>query len=285
MLFTTVRGGSFPSRGFSSMPVRYCIALLVTVLAALFLAPGLCRAQSARPAESAVTVALNANDNPTPHAAGNDAGTGKQKNGFWAWLWNSMTDEAHITVGYGILETDLKINRKSDGASATMVQRDTSAIFLSYSTASSFFKDSNFGYTFMVNYVNFDMGEQEISRNEFVNLGTHISGQMIYAVPTLFYQWGEHRYKGKFVRLGVGAGLGAATYSGTVQLSGSQIPGEIIYTANKSYAPRLALSDFLEARWHHFGLVVTYAAPRIYGDTYDMKISNFSVNVGYTYYF
>jgi len=166
-----------------------------------------------------------------------------------------------------------------------MVQRDTSAIFLSYSTASSFFKDSNFGYTFMVNYVNFDMGEQEISRNEFVNLGTHISGQMIYAVPTLFYQWGEHRYKGKFVRLGVGAGLGAATYSGTVQLSGSQIPGEIIYTANKSYAPRLALSDFLEARWHHFGLVVTYAAPRIYGDTYDMKVSNFSVNVGYTYYF
>ncbi|HUJ17603.1 MAG TPA: hypothetical protein VL197_06390 [Nitrospirota bacterium] len=267
------------------MPVRCCIALIVTVLPVLFLAPGLSRAQSDLLEESAVTVSLNANDNPTPHAAGNDAETGKQENGFWAWLWNSVTDEAHITVGYGILETDLKINRKSDGASATMAQRDTSAIFLSYSTASSFFKDSNFGYSFMVNYVNFDMGEQEISRNEFVNLGTHISGQMIYAVPTLFYQWGEHRYKGKFVRLGVGAGLGAATYSGTVQLSGSQIPGEIVYTANKSYAPRLALSDFLEARWHHFGIVVTYAAPRIYGDTYDIKVSNFSVNIGYTYYF
>jgi hypothetical protein len=268
------------------MPVRYRIALLVMVLSALFFCPHISRAQAARPAENAAAVLFDTPHSTSPPDTGADAGKDQQKNGFWDGLWNSMTDEAHLTAGYGILELDLTIKRKSDGASATMVQRDTSAIFLSYSTRSSFFKDSNFGYTFMVNYVDFDMGKQEIYRNEYVDLGTHITGQMIYAVPTLYYQWGEHRYKGKFVRLGVGAGVGAATYSGTVQLTGSPVPGgEQISTANRSYAPRFTLSNFLEARWHHFGISMSYAAPRVYGDGYDVKVSDFSVNIGYTYYF
>jgi hypothetical protein len=267
------------------MPERYHIALVVTVLSALFLFPNLSRAQSAWTAENAATVPVDTPRSTSPLVAGDEAGKEPQKTGFWIWVWRSLTEEAHVTLSYGILESSLTIKRKSDGATATMIQRDTSAIFLSYSTASTFFKDSNFGYTFMVNYVDFDMGQQEIHHNEYADLGTHITGQMIYAVPTLFYQWGEHRYKGNFVRLGVGAGVGAATYSGTIQLTGSQVPGEKIYTANKSYEPRLALSDFLEARWHHFGISISYAAPRIYGDGYEAKVSNFSANIGYTYYF
>ncbi len=263
-----------------SLPCR--IVLLVTVLFSLFLCPCLSRAQSAWIAENAVAVQPDRSDSTSPPAVGGDARTNGQKSGFWTWLWDSLTDEANLTVGYGILEATLDITRKSDGASATMVQRDTSAIFVSYSTKSSFFKDSNFGYTFMVNYVSFDMGKQEVSRNEFADFGTHVSGQMFYAVPTLYYQWGEHHYKGTFVRLGVGVGVGAATYSGTVQLNST---GEKIYTANNSYAPRLTLSDFLEARWNHFGISISYAAPRIFGDTYDIKVANFSANIGYTIYF
>lgn len=262
------------------MPERYHIVLVITVLSALFLFPNLSGAQSARPPENGTTVPIETPRSTVP------IDTEPQKTGFWAGLWSSLTDEAHVTVGYGLLELSLTVKRDSDGASATMVQRDTGAIFLSYSTASSFFRDSNFGYTFMVNYVDFDMGKQEIYHNEYADLGTHITGRMIYAVPTLFYQWGEHRYKGNFVRLGVGVGVGAATYSGTIQLTGPQVPdGEKIYTSKKSYDPRLAVSDFLEARWHHFGISISYAAPRIYGDGYEAKVSNFSANIGYTYYF
>jgi hypothetical protein len=267
------------------MPLPYRIALLVAVLSSLFLCPSPSPAQLVGIAENAVTVLPEKPDSSLPSAVDDETRKDGQKSGFWSWLWDSLTDEANLTVGYGILEASLDIERKSDGASATMVQRDTSAIFLNYSTRSSFFKDSNFGYTFMVNYVNFDMGRQEVNRIGYVDYGTNITGQMFYAVPTLYYQWGEHHYKGTFVRLGVGAGVGAATFSGTVQLSGSQVPGEKIYTANKSYSPRLALSDFLEARWHHLGVSISYAAPRIYGDTYDIKVSNFSANLGYTFYF
>jgi hypothetical protein len=265
---------------------RYCIALLVTALYALVLSPILSHAQSAWSAENGATITSDTPYGTSLVSTGDETPGGPQNKGFWNKLWNYMTDEANLTLGYGILEADLTVKRKSDGANATMSQRDTSTIFLVYSTRPSFFKDSNFGYTFMINYVAFDMGEQEISRNEFANLGTHVTGSMIYAVPTLYYQWGEHRYTGRFVRLGVGAGVGAATYSGTVQLTGSQVPGgEIVHTSNSSYEPRLALSNFLEARWNHFGISMSYVAPRIYGDNYDIKVSNFSVNVGYTYYF
>ncbi len=266
------------------MPVPCRIVLLVAVLSALYLSPGISRAQSVRLAENTISVPFDQPGSASSPAESDGVQKNKLNNGFWTGLWNSMTDEAHLTVGYGILEAKLNIRRKSDGATSTMVQRDTSAIFLSYGTSSSFFKDSNFGYTFKVNYINFDMGKQEVQGNN-VDLGTHVTGQMIYAVPTLYYQWGEHHYEGTYVRIGVGAGVGAATYSGTVQLTSSQVPGEKIYTANASYAPRLTLSDFLEAQWHHFGISISYAAPRIYGDDYDIKVSDYSAYVSYTYYF
>jgi len=284
-LLTTCAADALPCEVAHSMPVPYRIAFFVTILSVLFLSPSLSRAQSGQTAENAVSIPFEPPNSTSSLASGEDAQKNQQKTGFWTGLWNNMTDEAHLTVGYGTLEAKLTIRRKSDGATATMAQRDTSAIFLGYSTRSSFFKDSNFGYTFMVNYVNFDMGKQEVHRNEYVDFGTEITGQMIYAVPTLYYQWGEHHYKGTFVRLGVGAGVGAATYSGTVQLTGTQGPGEKIYTTNKSYAPKLTLSDFLEARWHHFGISISYAAPRIYGDDYDITVSDYSVNVSYAYYF
>ena len=259
------------------MPVRHRIVLLVSLLSVLFLSPGSSRAESPQPTENAAsTSTLKADE-----AAGEDP----QKNGFLAKVWDSMTDEAHLTVGYGTLEVKLDIHRKSDGATATMVQRNTAAVFVNYGSRPSFFKDSNFGYTFLVNYVGFDMGQQEIYKDTYVDLGTDVGGQMFYAVPALFYQWGEHRYKGKFVRLGIGAGIGAATFSGTIQLTNSQNPDEQIYAVNKSYTPRLALSNFLEARWNHFGVSISYASPRIYGDEYDIKVSNFTAYIGYSFYF
>ena len=200
-------------------------------------------------------------------------------------LWHSLTDEANITASVGLLQASMTVKRKGDGATATMVQRDENAFFLSYGSKPSFFRDSNFGYTVMVNYIHFTMNEQETGSHTYANLNTEVNGQMLYAVPTLYYQWGEHHYNGTFIRLGAGIGLGAATYSGTVRFTNTANPGETVRTANWSYAPHLATSSFLEARWKHFGIAVSYASPRIYGDTYDIRISDYSVRLGYTYYF
>ena len=225
-------------------------------------------------------ILLGANNDDAQEVVSKDTEK-KESVGFVASIVKSLTEEAHVTIAYGIVQWKMDIRRSSDGATATMIQRDNSAIFLSYGSKPSFFKDSNFGYTFSVNYVHFDMRNQDTSSDHFTNIGTEMEGYLLYAVPTLYYQWGEHRFKGTFVRLGIGMGVGAASYSGTAQLS----TGEVIYTQNRSIKPRLALSNFLEARWHHIGISFSYASPRIYGDGYDIRASGVTANVGYTYYF
>ena len=248
------------------MPIRF-LALLV-----LFGVPGITHAGSLQREEVLAPPALG----QTESAAKDDT-----SDGFVGKVWKGLTDEAHLRVGYGVVQWAMDITRASDGATARLVQRDNNAIFIGYGSKPSFFKDSNLGYTFMANYVDFSMTKQSIPGDRFADLGTQVSGYMVYAVPTLYYQWGEHRNTGRFVRLGVGVGVGAARYSGTVRLS----TGEVIHTEKRSYEPRLAVSNFLEARWNRFGLTVSYASPRVYGDDYDIRVADFSANLGYLFYF
>ncbi len=183
--------------------------------------------------------------NATPQVAKEEG-----KSGLFSTIWKGLTDEAHIRVGYGVVQWKMDLKRSSDGATATMVQRDDSALFLSYGSKPTFIKDTQFGYTFKISYVNFDMKKQDVSGSDFEDVGTEVHGYILYAIPTIYYQWGEHRYKGTFIRLGFGVGVGGARYSGTAQLS----TGEVIYTANRSFEPRLAWTNFLEANWKHIGI-------------------------------
>ena len=66
------------------------------------------------------------------------------------------------------------------------------------------------------------MDKQETAKNIYEDLGTRVRGKTAYVVPTLFYQWGEHREKGKFVRLGVGLGMGVAKFNGDIILTDPQ---------------------------------------------------------------
>ena len=93
---------------------------------------------------------------------------------FTGWVWRGLTDEAHLRVGYGVVQWALDVTRASDGATARLVQRDNSAVFISYGSKPSFFKDTNFGYTFMVNYVDFSMTKQSIPGDKFADLGTDL---------------------------------------------------------------------------------------------------------------
>ena len=243
-------------------------------MAGLFLFVVACAAAVAGEAEpqapgTAVVVSTETTTSSAPRA------------GFVGWVWKELTDEASLTVGYGTMKWALDIKRTSDGASGRLVQRDDSSLYVSYSTKPFFFEDSNFGYTVMFNYHDFDMTKQEIANDQFADFGTEVHGYVVYAVPTLYYQWGEHLRKGRFVRIGFGAGVGAARFSGTVRLS----TGEIVHTSQRDIEPRLALSNFLMARWNHIGIQFSFASPRVYGDGYDAKVRDASIYATYTFNF
>jgi len=216
-----------------------------------------------------------------PVVSAETATAGAPRKGLVEWAWKELTDEASLTVGYGVVKWVLDVKRTSDGASGTLVQRDNSALYVSYSTKPYFFESSNFGYTVMVNYSDFDLTKQETENDKFADYGTEVHGYIVYAVPTLYYQWGEHFRKGRFVRIGVGAGVGAARFSGTVRLS----TGEIVHTSQGNIEPRLAVTNFLIAQWNHFGVQFSFASPRVYGDGYDAKVKDASLYATYTYYF
>jgi hypothetical protein len=202
---------------------------------------------------------------------------------FWAWLWDYLYNGASITVGVGTRQAELTVTRLNDGASGRIVQRDEEAYFLSYSTRPSFLGDSQFGYTFMLNYTTFNLDKQEVAKNTFEDIGTRVRGKVAYVVPTLFYQWGEHQKKGKFVRLGVGAGLGIAKFEGDIILNDAA--NTRVSVANGSYGLKFALSAFLEARYRHWGVRLSAAGPTYQDETYRYALSDIAVNLGYSWYF
>lgn len=201
--------------------------------------------------------------------------------GFWDKTWDYLVNGASVTVGTGLRQAEMTVTRKIDGATGKIAQRNEQAYFLSYSTRPSFIEKSNFGYTFMLNYSHFNMDKQLVAKDVYQDIGTRMRGNFAYVVPTLYYQWGEHRYKGKFVRLGIGLGLGVTTYSGNITLSDNST----VAVSNKKYALTIAESAFLEARYRHWGIIISLAGPSVENDTYKIQVADFSVNLGYSFYF
>jgi hypothetical protein len=250
--------------------VKFLAGVVILVLF-LFTTPGVSYAEMDTEDAGKTGVILPAVDTP---AKPEDAG-------FWDKTWDYLVNGASITVGTGLRQAEMTVTRKSDKASGKIAQRNDQAYFLTYSTRPSFIGKSNFGYTFMLNYSHFNMDKQEVAKDVYQDIGTRVRGNFAYVVPTLYYQWGEHRYKGKFVRLGVGLGLGVTTYSGNIILS----DGSTVEVSNKAYALTVAESIFLEARYRHWGVILSLAGPSVENDTYKIQVSDVSVNMGYSFYF
>ena len=250
--------------------IKFFAGVVILVLF-LFTMAGVSHAETEKEDTSKAAEILPAVDTP---AEPGDAG-------FWDKTWDYLVNGASITVGTGLRQAEMTVTRKSDGAVGKIAQRDEQAYFLIYSTRPSFLRESSFGYTFMLNYSHFNMDKQQVAKDVYQDIGTRVRGNFAYVVPTLFHQWGEHRYKGKFVRLGIGLGLGVTTYSGNIRLSDNST----VAVSNKSYALTIAESAFLEARYRHWGVKLSVAGPTVDNDTHKIQVSDVSVNLGYSFYF
>jgi len=208
--------------------------------------------------------------------------------GLLGWAYESFVDGASIIFGYGVRRSNFTFTRKSDNASGTIVDRDYPAYFLIYSTKPSFFEKSRFGYTFMIKLSSFDMNQQIASGVVIggtpTDVHTDLQGIIGYAVPSLYYQWGEHRTTGTFFLVGVGLGIATTTYSGTIELQ-SQATTEIVSVRDDSFSLHLAWTAFLEARWRHWGGYLSIMRAQLPGDTYDTLFEDVSLYLGYRLFF
>ena len=204
------------------------------------------------------------------------------------WALATFVDGASVTLGYGIRRSSFTVTRKSDKASGTIVDRDYPAVFVVYATKPTFFADSNAGYTFMLRLSSFNM-DQQIAAGVPVggvptDVHSNVHGIIGYALPALYYEWGEHRKTGTFFLIGAGAGVTTTTYSGTMSLQTST-GSESVNVRDQSFSLNLAWGTFLEARWYHAGIYLSYMRSHMPGDTYDTTFEDSSLYLGYQLYF
>jgi hypothetical protein len=208
--------------------------------------------------------------------------------GLLGWAYDSFVDGASIILGYGVRRSNFTFTRKSDNASGTIVDRDYPAYFLIYSTKPSFFENSRFGYTFMIKLSSFDMNQQiatgTVIGGSPVDVHTDLQGIIGYAVPSLYYQWGEHRSTGTFFLIGAGLGLATTTYSGTIELR-SPTTTEVANVRDQSFSLHPAWTTFLEARWLHWGGYLSIMRAQLPGESYDTQFEDVSFYLGYRLFF
>ena len=251
------------------------------VLVLLTVIPGHVRAEQAGQTDPLYSQ-INSGSSATSGAVAPEQRTGPTT--FWEWLWDYLYNGASLTVGIGTRQADLRVTDKSTNASGKISQRDEEAYFISYSTRPSFIRDTRFGYTLMFNYTTFNMDQQEVAKNEYQDVGTRVRGRVAYVVPTVFYQLGEHGRRGAYVRLGIGVGLGAAKYEGSIILDypANTTPVAI---SNGDYGLKVAASLMLEARYRNWGLTVTAAGPSYEDERYRYDLTDLSSYVNFTWYF
>ena len=202
---------------------------------------------------------------------------------YSAMIWDYLTKGASLTIGIGGREADLTVKRLSDNANGKLVQRNERSYFLSYSTRTTFFDDSRFGYDFMLNLSTFHMNQQETRKNVYQDLGTGGSGKFAYVVPTIFYLWGDQR-QGTYFKSGIGLGAGLATFDGDIILTSSPTQDRVHFS-HKSTRLSLASSLVLEGRWNNWGILLTGAGPDFQQDGYEFQLSDIALNLGYRYAF
>ncbi|MDH5178946.1 MAG: hypothetical protein OEZ39_07690 [Gammaproteobacteria bacterium] len=197
-------------------------------------------------------------------------------------LWNYLTDDASITVGLGGRGSSVTVTRIGTNDTGKLVDNED-AWFLSYNTRAGYFKDSNFGYSWMFNLSSFEARHQELESKEIVNLNTRVQGYFAYLVPAVFYNFGAKQSHDWF-RIGIGLGLGLAEFDGDIILTSSATPNDRVAVSNGPSNLFGALGFFIEWQRAPFTIRLAAAGPGLKYNGYEINVADTSLMLGYTHY-
>jgi len=142
---------------------------------------------------------------------------------------------AQIQVGLQIGQKAVWIEEiNGDGTEVARVEGDfTFAPTLTLSSEGKYFSDSSqWGYFYTVDSSIFNIHTQTLSdEGDPVDLGTHLNGYAIYAVPVLFYHFNRFNNSHWQHKVGIGVGLGLLSLSGNFRITK---PGHPDYGITKS---------------------------------------------------
>ncbi len=202
---------------------------------------------------------------------------------FSTWLWDYLTVGASITGGIGGRIVTIDVTRQGTNDHGKIIENKENELFLLYSTKASYFGDSNVGFAWLLNLSTIHLREQVLSDGDIVNLGTEVNGVVATTVPTVFYNIGD-RYRGHYLRAGIGVGIGVAKFNGDIVLTESTQLNDRVSISNGTSNIFVALGVFIDYQWENFALRLSTAGPNLNYNGYDINVSGTSLVLGYTYY-
>lgn len=202
---------------------------------------------------------------------------------FSTWLWNYLTVGASITGGFGGRSVTIDVTRQGTNDQGKILENRENEFFILYSTRPTYFGDTNAGFSWLLNLSTIHLKEQEISGGNTVNLGTKVNGYFATTVPTVFYNIGD-RYRGHYLRAGVGLGIGVAKFDGDIVLTDSALPNDRVNISNGTSNFFTAFGVFIDYQWKNFAVQLSTAGPSLGYNGYDINVSGTSLMLGYTYY-
>jgi hypothetical protein len=203
--------------------------------------------------------------------------------GFGDLMYDYFIDGASITLGIGGRTVAIDVTRKGSGDHGHLLDTNGEAYFLLYSTKAGYFGRSNIGYSWLLNLSTLNLDTQKSENAGTVDLNTEVNGYFFSAVPTIFYNIGD-RYRGHYLRGGIGLGVGVAKFNGDIVLTESSTANDRVTISNGRSNVFLALGVFLDYQWENFTIRLSHSGPNIQYDNYDINVSGSSMLIGYTFY-
>lgn len=198
-------------------------------------------------------------------------------------LWDYLTVGASITAGIGGRSVTIDVTRQGTNDHGRIVENKADELFLLYSTRAGYFGNSNVGYAWLLNLSTIHLNEQELTDGNIVKLGTEVNGYFATVVPTVFYNFGD-RYRGHYLRAGIGLGVGVANFDGDIELTESAQVNDLVTISNGTSDIFLGIGVFIDYQWENFAFRLSSAGPNLEYNGYDINVSGTSVMFGYTYY-
>ena len=206
-----------------------------------------------------------------------------------ATLYPSTSKAIDFELGAGISATVVRISSKESQENKAVISNKTTFVPYFALIGDEYYPLENYdlGVSWQFWGSNYEVYQQEIGE-DFKDVDSALSGVYFYALPILYYRWGDKKdetAKNWRISLGLGYGASYVTMKGDVHITKSEDEADAGSKLETLDAKQLYYSAGIFARGEYgkyFFQISTYTPQLAHGD-YIYRISNVSWVAGYKF--
>ncbi len=199
-----------------------------------------------------------------------------------------------LDIGVTASQVDLEVDKYEDGSKVSGGTLSTDISYAPFITAGSKYRylgSTKFGYNIQITFSGFRVDKQDLGGDDLEDVGTSAKGYFVYALPVLFYNFGDKTFKagkGKSLKFGIGVGLGYLEAKGDIILEDLDDGTQEKHKFDVSTDPvDLAAFVMMDIRYNKWLLQIRGGGPWIMNfdqDGYEFGLFDFSMSLAYSFH-